>query len=130
MTQPLGFKKLLSLNTLLLFGAIAVALRLSDGDDVAIFAASALAIVPLAGLIGQATEEIAARVGPKVAWVKNRAASASLVGMSDTRSIPSRKRPCAPAHGLETSRATPRRVRIEGTRRIDTAAIPKQDVRL
>lgn len=71
MTQSFAFKKLLSLNALLLFGVIAVALRLSNGDDVAIFATSALAIIPLAGLIGQATEEIAARVGPQLGGLLN-----------------------------------------------------------
>ena len=50
---------------------VAVILRLSDGSDVAIFATSALAIIPLAGLIGQSTEEIAVRTGPQIGGLLN-----------------------------------------------------------
>lgn len=71
MGRTFELKKLASLNTLLLFGAVAVLLRASGGGDVAIFATSALAIIPLAGLIGQATEEIAARVGPRIGGLLN-----------------------------------------------------------
>ncbi|MBN1201948.1 MAG: calcium/proton exchanger [Anaerolineae bacterium] len=71
MTQPTIIKRLLNLNTLLVFGVVAVILRLTDGDDVAIFAASALAIIPLAGLIGMATEEIASRTGPQIGGLLN-----------------------------------------------------------
>ncbi len=71
MGRTFELKNLVSLNTLLLFGAVAVLLRASGGDDVAIFATSALAIIPLAGLIGQATEEIAARVGPRIGGLLN-----------------------------------------------------------
>ena len=73
MTQAMSIspKKLLNLNTLLVFGVVAVALRLAGGSDVAIFVTSALAIVPLAGLIGSATEEIAARTGPQIGGLLN-----------------------------------------------------------
>ncbi len=73
MTQALSIspKKLLNLNTLLAFGVVAIVLRLAGGSDVAIFVTSALAIVPLAGLIGTATEEIAARTGPQVGGLLN-----------------------------------------------------------
>jgi len=71
MAQSFEPKKLLSLNSLLAFGVLAVILRLSDGGDVAIFATSALAIIPLAGLIGTATEEIAARTGPQIGGLLN-----------------------------------------------------------
>ena len=71
MGRAFELKSLASLNSLLLFGVIAVLLRASGGDDVAIFATSALAIIPLAGLIGQATEEIAARVGPRIGGLLN-----------------------------------------------------------
>jgi Ca2+:H+ antiporter len=64
-------KRLLNLNTLLVFGVVAVILRIGGGGDVAIFAMSALAIVPLAGLIGTATEEIASRTGPKIGGLLN-----------------------------------------------------------
>jgi Ca2+:H+ antiporter len=64
-------KRLLSLNTLLIFVLVAVILRLAGGGDVAVFATSALAIIPLAGLIGQATEEIAARTSPQIGGLLN-----------------------------------------------------------
>ncbi len=64
-------RKLLNLNTLLIFGVVAVILRLTGGGDVPIFVTSALAIVPLAGLIGVSTEEIAARTGPKIGGLLN-----------------------------------------------------------
>ena len=44
MGRAFELKSLASLNSLLLFGVIAVLLRASGGDDVAIFATSALAI--------------------------------------------------------------------------------------
>ncbi len=63
--------KLLNLNLLLIFGVIAVILRITGGSDVAIFATSALAIIPLAGLMGESTEEIAVRTGPKIGGLMN-----------------------------------------------------------
>jgi Ca2+:H+ antiporter len=71
MTQSFNLKNLLNLNSLLIFGVIAVILRIAGGGDVAIFAASALAIIPLAGLIGEATEEVAARTGPQIGGLLN-----------------------------------------------------------
>ena len=64
-------RKFLSVRILLIFVPIAIALRLSDGDAVAIFVASALAIVPLAALIGTSTEEIAVRTGPQIGGLLN-----------------------------------------------------------
>ncbi len=71
MTQSFNISKLLNLNLLLIFGVVAVILRLSGGSDVAVFATSALAIIPLAGLIGQSTEEIAVRTGPQIGGLLN-----------------------------------------------------------
>jgi Ca2+:H+ antiporter len=71
MTDTLTLKKVLNLNLLLVFGVLAVLLRLSGGGDVAIFTTSALAIIPLAGLIGRSTEEIAVRIGPKAGGLLN-----------------------------------------------------------
>jgi Ca2+:H+ antiporter len=71
MTQSFNIKKLLNLNVLLIFVAVAVIFRVSGGSDVAIFVTSALAIIPLAGLIGQATEELAARTGPRIGGLLN-----------------------------------------------------------
>jgi Ca2+:H+ antiporter len=49
---------------LVVFLPLAIVLRAIDANDVLVFATSALAVVPLAGLIGAATEEVARYVGP------------------------------------------------------------------
>jgi Ca2+:H+ antiporter len=51
------------LNLLVLFLPVALMLRVLGVNDVLVFATSALAIVPLAGLIGSATEQAARYVG-------------------------------------------------------------------
>ncbi|MBI5960927.1 MAG: calcium/proton exchanger [Chloroflexi bacterium] len=71
MTNSLELKKFLNLNLLLVFAVVAVLLRVMGGGDVGIFTTSALAIIPLAGLIGRATEEIAVRIGPKAGGLLN-----------------------------------------------------------
>jgi Ca2+:H+ antiporter len=53
------------------FVPVAIVLELTHGNDVAIFVSSALAILPLAGLIGHATEELAARSGPQLGGLLN-----------------------------------------------------------
>jgi len=50
---------------------IAVVLELAHASEVAIFIASALAVVPPAALMGRATEELAARSGPGVGGLLN-----------------------------------------------------------
>ncbi|MDO8670796.1 MAG: hypothetical protein Q7O66_05120, partial [Dehalococcoidia bacterium] len=52
------------LNFMLIFVPISLVLELSHAWDVWVFGSAALAIVPLAGLIGQATEEITEHTGP------------------------------------------------------------------
>ena len=42
---------------------VALGLRLAGASDVLVFVASALAVVPLAGLIGDATEQVAHYIG-------------------------------------------------------------------
>jgi len=71
MAQSAVLKRVLNLNLLLVFVVVAAILRLSDGGDVAVFATSALAIIPLAGLIGRSTEEVAARLGPRIGGLLN-----------------------------------------------------------
>lgn len=51
------------LNILLLFVPLALGLELFDADPVLVFLATALAIIPLAGLMGQATEHLTSHVG-------------------------------------------------------------------
>jgi Ca2+:H+ antiporter len=59
------------LEWLLALVPVAVALELVGANPVVIFAASGLAILPLAGLIGHATEELAARSGPQLGGLLN-----------------------------------------------------------
>ena len=59
------------LEWLLVFVPIALVLEIAHGEPIAIFATSALAILPLAGLIGHATEDLAARVGPQKGGLLN-----------------------------------------------------------
>jgi Ca2+:H+ antiporter len=51
------------LNVLVVFLPVALALRILGADDVLVFATSALAVIPLAGMIGAATDESAKYVG-------------------------------------------------------------------
>lgn len=59
------------LNLLLVFVPIAIALELMHANATLIFAASCLAIIPLAGLMGKATEHIAERVGEGIGGLLN-----------------------------------------------------------
>jgi Ca2+:H+ antiporter len=55
----------------LVFLAVALVLEIAHADAVLIFITSALAILPLAGMIGHATEDLAARTGPQVGGLLN-----------------------------------------------------------
>jgi Ca2+:H+ antiporter len=59
------------LNILVVFLPIALGLRALGTNDVLVFLASALAVLPLAGLIGAATEEVAHYVGPGIGGFLN-----------------------------------------------------------
>jgi Ca2+:H+ antiporter len=59
------------LNVLLLFVPVSLALEFLGVPKLWLFVASAIAIVPLAGLIGQSTEELAHRVGPGMGGLLN-----------------------------------------------------------
>ncbi len=56
---------------LLIFIPIAIVLELQHAAGVWIFASSALAIIPLAGLMGKATEHLAAKMGEGVGGLLN-----------------------------------------------------------
>ena len=71
-TKPTATKWLRPrMEWLLVFVLVAAVLEFSHGAPVAIFIASAIAILPLAGLIGHATEDLAARSGPQVGGLLN-----------------------------------------------------------
>ncbi len=60
-----------SLDWLLVLVPVAIGLELANGPDLAIFVASAAAIVPLAGLIGRSTEQLALHTGPRIGGLIN-----------------------------------------------------------
>ncbi len=68
-------KKLLSaenvLNLLLVFVPIAIVLELAHASALAVFGTSCLAIIPLAGLMGKATEHLSERLGEGVGGLLN-----------------------------------------------------------
>ncbi len=59
------------LNVLLLLVPVAIVLDLAHVGSLAIFVAAALAIVPLAGLIGHATEDVSIHAGPGIGGFLN-----------------------------------------------------------
>ncbi|MFC1960181.1 calcium/proton exchanger [Chloroflexota bacterium] len=77
MMKDFSLKSLLNLNVLLVFGLLAIAIEWlgllggPHGNEVLVFAASALAIVPLAGVIGHATEELSGRLGQQIGGLVN-----------------------------------------------------------
>ncbi len=59
------------LNILLIFIPVAFVAELGQWNPVVIFATAALAVVPLSGLMGDATEELAGRTGPQIGALIN-----------------------------------------------------------
>ncbi|UQN06199.1 calcium/proton exchanger [Deinococcus sp. QL22] len=58
-------------NLLLIFLPVAVVLEITGGNPTLIFVSAALAILPLAGIMGQATEQLAVRAGSTVGGLLN-----------------------------------------------------------
>jgi Ca2+:H+ antiporter len=56
---------------MLAFAPIALIVDLSNGDPVLVFILAALGIIPLADLIGEGTEELAAHTGPRLGGLLN-----------------------------------------------------------
>jgi Ca2+:H+ antiporter len=59
------------LRYLLIFVPLAVAAELLEWNALVIFSFSCIALIPLAGLLGEATEELAIHTGPKVGGLLN-----------------------------------------------------------
>jgi Ca2+:H+ antiporter len=59
------------LNLLLIFAPIAIIGRFLGWSPTLLFISSALAVIPTAGILGQATEELAARTGPRLGGLLN-----------------------------------------------------------
>jgi Ca2+:H+ antiporter len=72
-TAPTGIARFLkpSLDWLLVFIPIAIALRLMGGSPTFLFITSCLAVVPLAGWMGRATEHLAEKVGEGLGGLLN-----------------------------------------------------------
>jgi Ca2+:H+ antiporter len=68
-TRTLSLKP--SLDWFLVLVPVAIVLELAGGPDLAIFLTSAGAILPLAGLIGRSTEQLALHVGPRLGGLIN-----------------------------------------------------------
>lgn len=58
-------------NILLVFVPVAIIVELLHGDSTLLFVTSALGIVPLAGLLGEATDALAAKAGDKIGGLLN-----------------------------------------------------------
>ena len=59
------------LNILLAFGVLAIVAELLGWSPVLVFASSGMAMIPLAGLMGEATEALAAHTGPRLGGLLN-----------------------------------------------------------
>src|SRR3981081_1805022 len=59
------------LYAMLVFGPLAVAARVAGAPDLLVFAAAGLGLVPLAGLIGHATGQVAQHLGPQYGGLLN-----------------------------------------------------------
>jgi len=59
------------LNILLVFGVVAVIAELAHWNPLIVFVASGLAMIPLAGLMGEATESLAVHTGPRLGGLLN-----------------------------------------------------------
>ena len=64
-------KKFGILNLLLVFVPIAIAMKFAGASEPTVFVLSAVAIIPLAGLMGRSTEMLAHRVGPGIGGLMN-----------------------------------------------------------
>jgi Ca2+:H+ antiporter len=71
LTQEPDVRRFLSLNLLLVFVPVAIAADLLHLDPRIVFVTSALGVVPLAGLLGEATEELAVHTGPRLGGLLN-----------------------------------------------------------
>ncbi len=59
------------INVLLIFAPLAILGRILDWSPTLVFITSALAVIPTAGILGQATEELAVHTGPRVGGLLN-----------------------------------------------------------
>jgi Ca2+:H+ antiporter len=95
------------LNILLVFGVLAVIAELAGWSPLLVFASSGLAMIPLAGLMGEATEALAVYTGPRLGGLLNatlgNAAELIITIMAIREGI---MNPAINAHMLELVRAS------------------------
>jgi Ca2+:H+ antiporter len=60
-----------SLDWLLVLVPVSIVLEVADGNELLVFLSSAGAILPLAGLIGRSTEQLARHTGPRIGGLVN-----------------------------------------------------------
>ena len=60
-----------SLDWLLVLVPVSIVLELAGGNELLIFLTAAGAILPLAGLIGRSTDQLALRTGPRIGGLIN-----------------------------------------------------------
>ncbi len=63
--------KIKPMHVLLIFVPLALIAELAHGSAVLVFVLAALGVIPLAGLVGEGTEELAAHTGPRVGALLN-----------------------------------------------------------
>src|SRR6476619_4428894 len=69
--HPEPMSRFLNLHLLLAFVPLSVGLELTHGPPLASFVTACLAILPLAGLMGQATDELAKHLGSTIGGLLN-----------------------------------------------------------
>jgi len=69
--MALRLKKMFGLKVLLALVPVSIIAELAGADAVVVFITSAIGVVPLAGLIGEATESLAAKTGPRLGGLLN-----------------------------------------------------------
>jgi Ca2+:H+ antiporter len=71
MSMALRLKKMFGLKVLLTLVPVSIIAELAGADAVVVFITSAIGVIPLAGLIGEATESLAAKTGPRLGGLLN-----------------------------------------------------------
>src|ERR687894_126539 len=69
--QAKGASVVRVLRFMLIFVPLAVVAEFFVHNDLLIFASSAIALIPLAGVLGEATEELALHYGPRIGGLLN-----------------------------------------------------------
>jgi Ca2+:H+ antiporter len=106
---------------LLAVGAVSVVARLLGAPPLIVFVLSAAGIIPMAGLIGRATEDLAHHIGPKFGGLLNatfgNAAELIIAGLASSATRCSCWARACWSAGCATARSASTRARRAATRR-------------